>query len=123
MASGTKPNYKTLKPYSSKLRKTSTEAEIILWSHIRKKQILNVQFYRQKIIGPFIVDFYAAKLKLVIEIDGSQHYHTDGLKKDIERDRLLQSIHLTVLRYSNYQVMAELSHVLDSIYGHILRLS
>jgi predicted RNase H-like HicB family nuclease len=67
----TKPN-KNLTPFARRLRSNMTDSEIVLCSRLRKKQIHNVQFYRQKPIGNYIIDFYAPAIKLVIEIDGSQ---------------------------------------------------
>ena len=63
-----------LKKYSRRLRKEMTEAERVLWSRIRGKQLKGLQVYRQKPIGRFVVDFYCPKAKLVIELDGGQHY-------------------------------------------------
>ena len=59
-----------LKPYARKLRSNLTDAELLLWSRIRRKQILDVQFYRQKSIENFIVDFFSPKARLVVELDG-----------------------------------------------------
>ena len=75
-----------LKKFARKLRKNMTEAEKVLWYKIRKKQLLNFRFYRQKIIGNYIVDFYCPKGKLVIEVDGGQHYYGKIKEKDIERE-------------------------------------
>ena len=62
-----------LKPLARSLRSAMTESESALWYRVRGKQISGVQFYRQKPIGNYIVDFYAPRVKLVIEVDGSQH--------------------------------------------------
>ncbi len=63
-----------LKSYSQMLRKDMTKAETRLWTRLRGKQLNQIQFYRQKIIGNYIVDFYCPKTSLVIELDGGQHY-------------------------------------------------
>ena len=84
-----------LKKYSRELRRNMTEAEIFVWSNLRKKQLNGLQWYRQRVIGDYIVDFYCPVKKLVIEIDGSQHYSEEMLKADAKRDRYLQS-------YRNY---------------------
>lgn len=55
-----------------------TDAERLLWSRIRRNQLKGFQFYRQKITGNYIVDFYCPELKLVIEVDGGQHYIAEG---------------------------------------------
>jgi len=83
------------------LRKNLTEGEKALWARLRNKQLLGVQFYRQKPIGKYIVDFYAPKVKLVVEIDGSQHLQNDHLEKDRRRDDYLASLGLKVLRFIN----------------------
>jgi very-short-patch-repair endonuclease len=72
------PYNNKLKPFSRSLRSNMTDAERLLWSKIRWKQFKGVQFYRQKIIGNYIADFYCPKLKLVIEVDGGQHYSAEG---------------------------------------------
>lgn len=69
-----------LRKYSQELRKNMTEAERLLWSKLRRKQLKGQQIYRQRIIGNFIVDFYCPKSKLIIETDGGQHYTDEGVK-------------------------------------------
>ena len=76
-----------------------TEAEQRLWSRLRRKQLNGVQFYRQKPLGAYIVDFYAPVAKLVIEVDGSQHLEQDQRRSDVARDRYLSDIGLTVMRF------------------------
>lgn len=99
------PFNKKLKPFARNLRVNMTDAEQLIWSKIRKKQICDVQFYRQKNIGNYIVDFYCPKGKLVIEIDGGQHYENEGIKKDQTRDDFFRSLNLTVLRFSDTDVL------------------
>lgn len=67
--------------YSRELRKNMTDAERFLWLKVRMRQINGYQFYRQRIIGDYIIDFFCPKLKLVIELDGGQHY--SGKKVDL----------------------------------------
>jgi hypothetical protein len=75
-----------LKPPARSLRRTMTDAERLLWSRVRGKQIGPVQFYRQKPLGGYIVDFQAPKAKLVIEVDGSPHREPENFAKDRKRD-------------------------------------
>jgi very-short-patch-repair endonuclease len=75
-----------LKGNARQLRKKQTDSESTLWSHLRGKQIEGIQFYRQKPIGQYIVDFFAPRVKLVIEVDGSQHFEDDHSQKDKNRD-------------------------------------
>ena len=70
-----------------RLRKEMTDSEKKLWSRLRRKQIMDIPFDRQKTIGPSIVDFYAPKAKIVIEVDGSQHMEEDPQQKDAQRDQ------------------------------------
>ena len=107
------------KPFSRKLRTDMTDAEQLLWKHVRRKQIGDIQFYRQKPIGNYIVDFYAPAAKLVVELDGGQHFIDEHLKQDQKRDTYLASMNLKVLRFDNLQVLKSLSDVLEEIYRHI----
>ncbi len=87
---------------SQDLRRNMTEEEKHLWYDFLKK--LPVTVNRQKVIGRYIVDFYCASAKLVIEIDGSQHYKDGAREKDIARDEFLESLGLTVVRYTNMDI-------------------
>ncbi len=104
-----------LKKIAGTLRKRMTETEIRLWNRIRKGQIQNLQFFRQKPIGKYIVDFYCPSRKLVIEIDGSQHYEEEGEKKDKERDAYLNKLNIKVLRCTNLDIYNNLEGVIDTI--------
>ena len=108
-----------LKNHSRRLRKEMTEAEKLLWSKIRAKQIKGFQVYRQKPIGRFIVDFYCPKAKLVIELDGGQHYSEPMRVKDQIRDRYMESIGLKVLRFSDSDLFENLTGVLQKIWSHM----
>ena len=82
---------KHLKQPSRTLRKTMTEAEQLLWSRLRRKQVCGVQFNRQKPMDKFIVDFYCASAHLVIEIDGSQHLEEQQVRYDQARTKWLNA--------------------------------
>ena len=110
------PYKKTLKQASRDLRKNMTDAESLLWSRLRRKQILGVQFYRQKPLLNFIVDFYCPIANLVIECDGGQHYTAEGLDSDQNRDYALSELGLMVLRFSNNQILTETDAVVHEIY-------
>ena len=75
-----------LKEFSRQLRTHMTDAEKILWQKLRRKQLKGYQFYRQKIVGDYIVDFYCPGARLVIEVDGGQHYGPEEMAKDGVRD-------------------------------------
>ena len=104
-----------LKTHARALRQGMTDAEQTLWSELRRKQIDGVQFYRQKPLGGYIVDFYAPGARLVIELDGSQHFEQEHAQRDAVRDSYLQGLCFQVLRFNNLQVLQELEAVLDEI--------
>lgn len=104
-----------LKPLARQLRNSMTDAERRLWACLRARQICGVQFYRQKPLGQYIVDFYAARPKLVLEIDGAQHLEALHQKRDEVRDAWLAQQGLKVLRFDNLQVLRETKVVLEHI--------
>ena len=94
-----------------------TDEEKRLWYGFFKQLPLTV--HRQKMIGEFIVDFYCASAKLVIEIDGSQHYEDDYILRDLRRNDYFQSLGLNVLRYTNRDVNEKFTDVCKDIYKHL----
>lgn len=90
-----------LRTPARELRGSMTDAEQLLWSRLRRKQLHGVQFYRQKPLGPYIVDFFAPAAGLVVEVDGSQHHEPEHLKQDQARDRCLADEGVLVLRFHN----------------------
>ena len=107
-----------LTPLARKLRKNQTKEEALLWYNFLRK--CQPRFHRQYVIGHYIVDFYCHKAKIVIELDGSQHYENDGIKKDIQRDAYLQSQGMTILRYSNADINLRFQDVCQDIWRHLL---
>ena len=110
------PRDRSLKEYSRSLRKNMTNAEVLLWSRIRRKSLGGYQFYRQRIIGKYIVDFYCHKAKLVIEVDGGQHYSPEGKQKDMVRDSYMTWLGLRVLRFSDREIHENLDVVMETIW-------
>jgi very-short-patch-repair endonuclease len=96
-----------------------TDAETLLWSKIRGKQLKGQQFYRQKIIGEYIVDFYCPKSRLVIEVDGGQHYSAEGKEGDGVRDHYMARAGMAVLRFSDREVFNNLETVLEGIWRQL----
>ena len=93
------------------LRTASTAAEIKLWYHLRARRLVGLKFRRQHPIPPYIADFYCEELKLVVEVDGSQHdEETDRI-----RTRALERQGLVVLRFWDNQVLQETAAVLEAI--------
>ena len=107
-----------LTPNAKTLRKNMTKEERHLWYDFLRG--LPVMVHRQKVIGPYIVDFYIVKAKLVIELDGSQHYEEAGLEADKIRDAYMQSLGLQVLRYANSDVNRNFRGVCQDILNHLV---
>ena len=96
-----------------RLRREMTPHERKLWYLFLRKYPVKV--YKQRIIGRFIVDFYCAPAKLVIELDGSQHYETQGVAYDSERSAYLEGLGLKVLRFSNRDIDRDFRGVCEQI--------
>jgi very-short-patch-repair endonuclease len=104
-----------LKEKARCLRAQMTDSERVPWARLRRKQVRSVQFYRQKPIGNYIVDFYAPKANVVVEVDGSQHMEGAHAEADSQRDAYLASEGLRVLRFDNLQVLKEIEGVMEMI--------
>jgi len=93
------------------LRRDSTRAEQVIWRAVRAHRLNNVGFRRQTPIGPYIVDFVSHSAKLVIEVDGGQHFDTAHERRDARRDMFLRSKGFRVLRFNNHDVLTNLEGV------------
>ena len=112
-------NYnKNLLDNARTLRKNMTKEERKLWYTFLNQ--LPIKFYRQKIIGKYIVDFYCSDYKIIIELDGGQHYEEIGIKNDRERDEYLKSLGFIVLRYCNLDVNKNFDGICEDILNHLI---
>ena len=111
-----------LKEIARVLRNNPTDAELLLWQNLRKDKVMGLDFHRQKPIGNYIVDFYCAELNLVIEVDAEYHFELDMIAKDGERDLELNKYGLSVMRFTNEEVLKCMSKVLDRIRQEARRL-
>ena len=102
-----------LKELSRNLRKNSPLSEVLIWQRLKKKQMLGLDFHRQKPIDEFIVDFFCSELNLVIEIDGETH--RDKLRQDVNRQKRLESLGVHFLRFSDVDVKNNMEGVLIKI--------
>ena len=100
---------------AQQLRKTSTEAEKMLWTCLRNKKLEGLKFRRQHPIGRFIVDFYCHEKRLVIEVDGGIHNEAEIKERDEGREEELRSFGLTVLRFSNEEIINDMNIVLKKL--------
>ena len=106
-------NNKQLVPLAKQLRKEMTKEERHLWYDFLRGY--PIRFSRQKVLGKYIADFYSAKAKLVIELDGSQHYENDNMQKDTERTDFLKKYGLTVIRIPNNEINENFQGVCEYI--------
>ena len=104
---------KQLVPLAKQLRKEMTKEERHLWYDFLRTY--SVRFSRQKVLGKYIADFYSAEAKLVIELDGSQHYEDQNIEKDAERTAFLEGYGLTVIRIPNNEVSKNFRGVYEYI--------
>lgn len=97
------------------LRQHQTDAEALLWSHLRSRQLLGLKFRRQRAIGPYFADFACLELGIVIELDGGQHNEDAALTRDREREVFMRQAGFTTLRFWNHQVLTQTEAVLEKI--------
>ena len=109
------PYDRRLRERSQELRKGMTAAETFLWSKIRMKQVKGHWFYRQKPVGEYIADFYCPAAKLVVEVDGGQHFTDEMIEYDRERNEYMAGLGLRVLRFTNTEVLTNIEGVLEKI--------
>ena len=111
-------NHKYLEGYRKELRKNSTSAEATLWTFLQKKQLKGRKFRRQHSIKNYIVDFYCASEKLIIELDGAHHLGFAQQNYDNERTKVLNELGFKVIRFENKLVFENSAHVLEEISNH-----
>ena len=104
---------KILTPYAKKLRKNMTKQEKHLWYDFLRTYRL--RFLRQKVIENYVVDFYCSKAKLVIEIDGGQHYTEEIMEYDKKRTEILEGYGLKVIRFTNSDIDNNFEGVCNNI--------
>lgn len=113
------PYNKDLKAFSRKLRNDSTLSEILLWNELKAGKMMGYKFNRQKPLLNYIVDFYCKPLKLVVEVDGSSHDNEISVEKDSVRQRELEKLGLSFLRFDDMEVKRNIASVLRTIDGYI----
>ncbi|UYO49104.1 DUF559 domain-containing protein [Rhodopseudomonas palustris] len=101
--------------HARELRKKSTDAERLMWGELRDKKLNGFSFKRQVPIGPYIGDFACHAKKLVVEIDGGQHFSDDAERSDAARTAAIEARGFRVVRFSNAEVMGNREGVLQSI--------
>ncbi len=108
-------NRSSMKDLRRELRQSQTPAESLLWSRLRNRQLEDRKFRRQHSIGGYVVDFYCAEERLIIEVDGSVHDTPEAKRYDAEREFDLCDLGLTLMRFRNEQVLETIDIVLQKI--------
>ena len=111
--------WEKLKPVAHRMRYGPTQAEKTLWQRLRKHQVRGLSFRRQFCIGQFIVDFYCARVKLAIEVDGDIHQYQP--EKDALRQEFLSGLGIRVMRFPNTTVLLEIDNVIQQIENSVSR--
>ena len=109
---------KELKEYREALRKNLTPAEAYLWKYLKARKFEGKRFTRQHSIKYFIVDFYCASEKLIIELDGEIHNNATAKEKDLLRSNQLEELGYTIIRFENKMVFENLPSVFQEIKAH-----
>jgi very-short-patch-repair endonuclease len=106
-----------MRMHAKALRRDSTDAERIIWRALRAHRMNGASFRRQTPIGPYIVDFVCHSARVIIELDGGQHFQAEHRERDARRDRFLTRKGYRVLRFNNHEVMTNREGVLEMIAG------
>lgn len=102
--------------YARELRKNQTEAEDLLWQHLRNRKLFGFKFRRQHPISQmYILDFYCARIKLAVELDGSHHLEKVQQEYDVERTNILKHLGIQVMRFTNAEVLNNIEQVFQQI--------
>jgi very-short-patch-repair endonuclease len=109
--------WEKLRPIARKMRSKPTKAENLLWQRLRRHQLYSFSFRRQHSIGQFIVDFYCAKAKLIIEVEGEIHQYQK--EEDLVRQKYLESLGLKLLRFSNNVILNNIHEVVKQIASYL----
>ncbi len=110
-----KHNKPELKDFRRDLRKSLTPAEAFLWKHLQQRKLEGRKFRRQHSIENYIVDFYCASEKLIIELDGEVHDNPSAQLKDEKRDERLKELGFSILRFENKRIFDHLTQVLEEV--------
>ncbi|MBI5037896.1 MAG: endonuclease domain-containing protein [Candidatus Kerfeldbacteria bacterium] len=115
-------NTHSMKKRRQQLRRSAPRAELLLWRYLKGKQLGGYKFRRQHSIGGYVVDFYCPELRLVIEVDGPSHYVSKEAREyDRHRQKYIESLRITVLRFTNADVYVNMREVIDMIYSILPR--
>ena len=114
------PYNSKLAQLAKKLRNESTQTEIYLWLKLKGKQMYGYDFHRQKPIDNYILDFFCYDLMLGIEVDGYSHEILEVHNKDIVKEKRMNELGITILRFSDFEVLRDMENVIRAIEFYIL---
>ncbi len=114
------PYNSKLTQLAKKLRNESTQTEIYLWLKLKGKQMYGYDFHRQKPIDNYILDFFCYDLMLGIEVDGYSHEILEVYNKDIVKEKRMNELGITILRFSDFEVLRDMENVIRAIEFYIL---
>jgi len=104
-----------MKALARELRQQATDAERLLWKHLRAHRMADYKFRRQVVIEPYIVDFVCLEAMLIVEADGGQHL--EQVEDDLKRSEFLESLDYKVIRFWNHEILCDIQTVLEQIHG------
>ena len=115
------PYKPVLKEFARQLRNDSTKTEIFLWLKLKGKQMYGYDFHRQKPIDNYILDFFCHELMMGIEVDGYSHEFLEVYNKDTIKEKRMRELGITVLRFSDEQVLRDMENVIRAIEFFIVK--
>jgi very-short-patch-repair endonuclease len=107
-----------MKSLAKELRQQATDAERMLWKHLRAHRMAGYKFRRQVVIEPYIADFVCLEGKLVVEADGGQHL--EQVEADLKRSLFLESLGYKFMRFWNHEILCDIDTVLEQIHGSLI---
>jgi len=107
-----------MKSLARRLRQQATDAERVLWKHLRARRMAGHKFRRQVVIEPYIVDFVCLEARLIVEADGGQHL--EQVEDDLNRSIFLESLGYKVIRFWNHEILGDIHTVLERIHGSLI---
>ncbi|MGA9364243.1 MAG: endonuclease domain-containing protein [Bacteroidota bacterium] len=105
------------------LRRSMSKAEVLLWTHLSRKQMLGYKFRRQHGVDQFVIDFYCPKLRLAVEIDGPSHAEQEAVEYDKMRQSYIEALGIRFLRFQNDEIYEDMQSVLESVASKIKSLT
>jgi very-short-patch-repair endonuclease len=107
-----------MKSLARHLRQQATDAERMLWSHLRAHRMSGYKFRRQVVIEPYIVDFVCLETRLIVEADGGHHLEQGD--EDLQRSEYLESLGYKVIRFWNHEILGDIDIVLERIHSYLI---